>query len=111
MPAPVLNEARPGDSAQWAAEAEERGCYCGLWVKEPDFYPSRGIAGGYCGKCVRCRAWGHSRHFPGPVPYTGTWCDRCYRIVGWRYFFLSPAGLVRLAIIGVVVYWVARSIT
>ncbi len=37
-----------------------------------------------CGTCERCGLPGHTRHFPGPVPVTGAWCDRCYRIVGWR---------------------------
>lgn len=49
-----------------------RGCYCG------DGETS-------CGTCERCGAAGHTRHFPGPVPYTGAWCDRCYRIVGWTH--------------------------
>lgn len=37
-----------------------------------------------CGTCERCGAPGHTRHFPGPVPVTGAWCDRCYARVGWR---------------------------
>jgi hypothetical protein len=23
------------------------------------------------------------QHFPGPVPYTGAWCDHCVKIVPW----------------------------
>jgi hypothetical protein len=49
-----------------------RGCYC----HEGDTT---------CGTCERCGAAGHTRHFPGPVPYTGACCDRCYRIVGWTH--------------------------
>jgi len=49
-----------------------RGCYCG-----------DGDAS--CGTCERCGGAGHTRHFPGPVPYTGAWCDRCYRIAEWTH--------------------------
>ncbi len=42
-----------------------------------------------CGTCERCGEPGHTRHYPGPVPSTGAWCDRCYRIVGIRYRVLS----------------------
>ena len=39
----------------------------------------------FCGTCERCGAPGHTRHFPGPVPVTGAWCDRCYRVVQLRH--------------------------
>jgi hypothetical protein len=52
--------------------ANQRGCYC----KPGDVT---------CGECERCGAPGHTRHFPGPVPATGAWCDRCYRIVGVQH--------------------------
>lgn len=54
-----------------------------------------------CGTCERCGAAGHTRHFPGPVPYTGSWCDRCYRIVGLTYL-LKRVGLLLLAVGAVV---------
>ena len=38
-----------------------------------------------CGTCERCGEPGHTRHFPGPVPVTGAWCDACYRHVGRRH--------------------------
>ena len=31
----------------------------------------------YCGDCEACGAQGHTQHFPGPLPYTGGWCDEC----------------------------------
>ncbi|HZG42170.1 MAG TPA: hypothetical protein VEY93_04345 [Longimicrobium sp.] len=49
-----------------------RGCYCHAGDTT-------------CGTCERCGGAGHTRHFPGPVPYTGAWCDRCYRIVAWTH--------------------------
>lgn len=33
---------------------------------------------GFCGKCEVCNKSGHTRHYPGPVPYTGSWCDEHY---------------------------------
>ena len=54
------------------AESNARGCYCGPGDE-------------FCGTCERCGRPGHTRHFPGPLPYTGAWCDRCYRIVGWTH--------------------------
>jgi hypothetical protein len=50
----------------------DRGCYCGEGETS-------------CGTCDRCGGAGHTRHFPGPVPVTGAWCDRCYRIVEWTH--------------------------
>lgn len=38
-----------------------------------------------CGTCERCGAAGHTRHFPGAVPATGAWCDRCYSVVAWQH--------------------------
>ena len=58
----------------------KRGCYCGIWQKNPSFYESRGVPRGYCGFCEKCGKPGHTRHFPGAVPYTGTWCDFHYRL-------------------------------
>lgn len=63
--------------------ARERNCYCSLWDKDPAFCQAQGYAPGHCGVCDRCGVPGHTRHFPGPLPYTGSWCDRCYRIVKW----------------------------
>lgn len=60
------------------APLNDRACYCG-----PEAVT--------CGTCERCGAPGHTRHFPGPSPSTGAWCDRCYRLVGIRYRVLSLA--------------------
>ena len=58
----------------------KRGCYCGLWEKNPAFYETRGVPRGYCGFCMKCGKPGHTRHFPGAVPFTGCWCDFHYRV-------------------------------
>ena len=59
----------------------------------------QGIPEGYCGICERCGKPGHTQHFPGPIPYTGSWCDHCVRIVGWTWLFTTPVGLVPLVVI------------
>ncbi len=64
-----------------SSSAAERGCYCGLWDTQPDVLQSQGLPEGFCGRCEKCGAPGHARHFPGPIPYTGTWCDRHYRLL------------------------------
>ena len=82
--------------------ARERNCYCGLWDKDPAFCQAQGYAPGHCGVCDRCGVPGHTRHFPGPLPYTGSWCDRCYRIVKWTWPFQSVGGwLLVLVALGV----------
>lgn len=53
-----------------------------------------------CGTCDRCGQPGHIGHFPGPVPYTGTWCDRCYRVVGMRHTVLRY-GIPLAVVLGV----------
>ena len=55
----------------------------------------------HCGTCERCGVPGHTRHFPGPVPYTGAWCDRCYRFVGIRHAVLR-FGLPFMVIAGAI---------
>lgn len=49
---------------------------------------AEGIPRGYCGFCDVCGKPGHTRHFPGAVPATGTWCDFHY----WRLALTHPAG-------------------
>ena len=51
-------------------------CYCGKIPKET--LEKEGIPEGYCGLCDICNKPGHTQHFPGAVPYTGTWCDKCF---------------------------------
>ncbi|MCP4645191.1 MAG: hypothetical protein GY851_32415 [bacterium] len=58
---------------------KKRHCYCDLWEKKPEVLEQQGVPRGYCGFCNVCGEPGHTRHFPGAVPYTGSWCDRHYR--------------------------------
>jgi hypothetical protein len=46
------------------------------------------IPEGYCGLCDKCGKPGHTRHFPGMVPFTGTWCEKHFRMAMW----LHPLG-------------------
>jgi hypothetical protein len=57
-------------------EADERGCYCGVWDTNPQAFEELGYPRGFCGLCEVCKAPGHTRHYPGPVPCTGCWCDK-----------------------------------
>ena len=36
-----------------------------------------GIPDGFCGIC-ECGKPGHLSHYPGPVPFSGVWCDEHY---------------------------------
>ena len=95
-------ESKP--EGRWETAARERNCYCGIWDKDPAMYEGKGYPRGYCGVCDRCGIPGHTRHFPGPVPYTGSWCDRCYRILAWTWPFRSLGGWIYiLAVVAIVV--------
>lgn len=59
-------------------DANARGCYCGLWDTKPEALREQGLPEGFCGHCEKCGKPGHTRHFPGAVPYTGSWCDKHY---------------------------------
>ena len=59
-------------------EAERPPCYCFLWEQDPESLRAQGIPPGYCGMCQVCGKPGHTRHYPGSVPCTGTWCETCY---------------------------------
>jgi hypothetical protein len=76
----------------WQRISHKRNCYCGVWDTEPAAYEKAGYPLGFCGVCERCGAPGHTRHFPGPVPYTSAWCDKCYRTLAWTWPFRSRAG-------------------
>jgi hypothetical protein len=91
MPSPILT---PNGDADWEAFARTRMCYCSVWGKDPSLYEEKGLTPGFCGKCERCGAMGHMRHYPGAVPYTGSWCDRCYRIVGLTGWLNGPIGWI-----------------
>ena len=45
------------------------------WTWKPNCYCQEGER--FCGDCDACGAEGHTQHFPGPLPYTGGWCDDC----------------------------------
>ncbi len=105
MSSPLLT---PDGGTDWEAFARKRNCYCSVWAKDPSIYQKQGLTPGFCGKCERCGVMGHSRHFPGPVPYTSAWCDRCYRIVGLTWLVRSPLGWIYLAALGAIV-WVVGS--
>ena len=64
----------------------------------------RKIPQGFCGMCERCGIPGHTRHFPGPVPYTGSWCDRCYKVVAWTWPLRNPIVWIFAVGIGWVLY-------
>ena len=98
MPSPVLKVPEASSPAEWEAYALQRNCYCGIWAGNPKMYEERGLPRGFCGTCERCGKHGHARHFPGPVPRTGAWCDRCYRITGLTWPLRTPLGWVIIAI-------------
>jgi len=77
------------------SDANKRMCYCdALRKKDPDYLKKQGIPDGFCGTCEKCGKPGHIRHHPGSVPYTGAWCDRCYRILTWTHPLAFPGLLV-----------------
>jgi hypothetical protein len=63
----------------------ERNCYCPRSGPQPEYLQRQGVPEGFCGMCELCGQPGHARHFPGAVPYTGAWCDSCYKRVGNLY--------------------------
>lgn len=82
-----------------ASSARPRACYCGSLDRV--FLAEKNIPEGFCGICERCGKPGHTQHFPGPVPYTGAWCDRCVRIVALTWPLKNP--LVWAAFAGVLI--------
>lgn len=89
-----------------------RGCYCELWWDTiPEVLEKQGVPHGYCGLCEVCGRPGHTRHHPGAVPYTGSWCDWHYRRVALTHP-ASPLGcLFWLAVVGgmaLFVRWMVR---
>src|SRR3989304_9236972 len=95
---------------RWQTAARQRNCYCGLWDKNPATYEKLKYPLGFCGICERCGVPGHTRHFPGPVPYTGAWCDRCYRIVAWTWPFRSVGGWAYILAIAMIVLAIGRPV-
>jgi hypothetical protein len=99
-----------GADYKWEIAARKRYCYCGLWDKDPAMYEKLGYPLGYCGICERCGVPGHTRHFPGPVPYTSAWCDKCYRVLKWTWPFRSIAGWIYLLTVVAIVFTVGRPV-
>lgn len=71
-----------------APVGKKRQCYCGSL--DSAFLREQNIPKGFCGTCERCGKPGHTQHFPGPVPYTGAWCDRCVKIVALTWPLKNP---------------------
>jgi hypothetical protein len=96
----------PSESVKrkWETESRKRNCYCSVWGTNPATFKKDDLPEGFCGKCERCGELGHTRHFPGPVPYTGAWCDRCYRILSWTWPFRSVRGWTYLVAVALVVF-------
>lgn len=86
----------------------KRNCYCELWKTKPEILREQGVPEGFCGMCERCGQPGHTSHYPGPVPYTGSWCDRCYRILAWTWPFRVPVYWVVWLVIGWGIYTAIR---
>lgn len=57
-----------------------RMCYCPKQGQDRSAFEARGIPEGFCGKCDICGEPGHVCHYPGPLPFTGCWCDKHYII-------------------------------
>ncbi|HKI62480.1 MAG TPA: hypothetical protein VKA31_09325, partial [Mariprofundaceae bacterium] len=79
------------------ARAAKLGCYCTIWDKNPAFLEKQNIPPGYCGLCDKCGKPGHTRHFPGAAPFTGTWCERHYR----QAMILHPLGRIGILLYGI----------
>jgi hypothetical protein len=62
------------------AETRPHKCYCRPG-DHTEHRRNRGIPAGYCGRCQVCAVPGHTCHFPGPLPYTGSWCDAHYALL------------------------------
>ena len=65
-------------------------CYCDLWNKSPKTLEDQGVPRGFCGLCIVCGKPGHTMHFPGSAPFTGSWCKFHY----YRTMMLHPYGSV-----------------
>ena len=90
------------------ANPKDRNCYCGLWESKPRVLERQGIPEGFCGLCQVCGAPGHTRHFPGAVPYTGCWCDRHFASLR-RFHPASAAGfrlwLACACVLALLLWW------
>lgn len=87
-------------------KAPARACYCHSMT--PESRQERNIPEGYCGICERCGQLGHTQHFPGPVPYTGAWCDRCVKIVALTWPLKHPVVWIALVLVAAVLFGLLR---
>ena len=90
-----------------SAAGAQRRCYCKS--SHPELWRERGIPEGFCGICERCGKPGHTQHFPGPLPYTGAWCDRCVKIVALTWPLKNPAVWTVVAVVVVFIVTYIRS--
>lgn len=67
---------------------DQRDCYCGLDSSTRTATATSNAPPGFCGICEVRGQPGHTRHFPGAAPVTGSWCDLHYRRTSW----LHPMG-------------------
>lgn len=88
------------------SKGNPRQCYCASLSAESR--REQNIPDGFCGICERCGAPGHTQHFPGPIPYTGAWCDRCVRIVALTWPLKNPLVWAALAIVAIIVVTILR---
>jgi len=79
-------------------------CYCNSF--DDEYRKKNKIPDGYCGLCDICGKPGHTQHFPGSVPYTGTWCDRCLQIVARNHKIKSAIFLLIILSIIIGLIWV-----
>lgn len=67
----------------WTRISSKNCYYC--IAHDRDSRSAQGIPDGYCGMCSICGQAGHTQPHPGSVSYTGTWCDRCLRVLSIKY--------------------------
>ena len=82
---PAKLPAKTLDPPQTHAGSEQRDCYCGLDGSTGTSTATSDVPPGICGRCDVCGHPGHIRHFPGPAPVTGTWCDIHFRRAAWPH--------------------------
>ena len=86
-------------------ESESRGdCYCSIWDEDPQFLREQGLPEGFCGFCDSCEKPGHVRHYPGPKPITGSWCDEHYDELA-SGFTCGPLGCILIFVLLAALAW------
>ena len=85
-------------------DTNERGCYCDLWEQDSAHLEQQGVPRGFCGLCATCGEPGHTRHHPGAVPFTDSWCDYHYKLTQWTHPAAIPGRLIWLTLTGIIVF-------